>query len=281
MFDWSWSLILPLALMLLLGFPHGAYDGPLLWQYSSSPKRFLALVTGYLALAGSAFLFWQWYTETAFAIFMLLALLHFGFSDVRDGRIRHKLFAVFSFGGVFTILLPYWHEVPVRELLTLQSVLHERFYWAVHSVLLPLWLLASAGMLASLLRTGNNRELLLFVCMVAVVLALPPLWALCTYFCGIHAKRHTQLVRSLLADNDTAKRQMIWIMVAAAVMVLALPGLFLSHLAPDAALLRIFFGGLFALTVPHMVLVDWLLPKLMYARIDGLPLHDGYSSHDS
>jgi Brp/Blh family beta-carotene 15,15'-monooxygenase len=273
------SLLLPLLLMLLLGVPHGAYDGPLLWRFSPSPGQRAAWLTAYLLLALAAFAFWRLQAEVAFGLFLLLSLIHFGRSDAPAAALPHAALLVVGFGGVFTLLLPWWHRAAVEDVLELLQVPHERFFWALARLLLPLWLLAAAWTLAVLLYHGRQRELLTFAGLVTLVLLLPPLWALCIYFCGLHARRHTRLVLTLLQDSTVVRRQMLSIMAVTLLLALWALWWIAVEAAVTAALVQTFFAGLFALTLPHMLLTDWLLPRLLgsgrYARAEG-----GASPHE-
>lgn len=261
------TLLLPLALMLLLGVPHGAYDGPLLWRYSAARSCLPLWLAGYLLLAVGAFLFWQWQHEVAFPLFLTLSLIHFGRSDALAAALPASPLAVAGFGGMFTVLLPWWHRDGVQAVLDLLQVPYARFFVALDAVLL-LWLPAAGATLVNLLRARRHRALLTVLALVAAVLVLPPLWALCIYFCGQHARHHTHWVRRLLQDDAGARRQLQAILLATLLLGLGCLWLLRDGIALSAALAHTFFAGLFALTVPHMVLVDWWLPRLI-VRVSG------------
>ena len=279
MVESAWSL-LPLLLMLLLGVPHGAYDGPLLWRFSPTSAQRLLWLTAYLLLVLGAFMFWRLQPEAAFVLFLALSLIHFGRSDLPATALPGGSAMTIGFGGVFTLLLPWWHREAVSGLLDLLQVPHQRFFEALSLFLLPLWLLAAGWTCGVLLRRRQQVGLLTFAGQVALVLVLPPLWALCGYFCGLHARRHTRWVLVVLQDSTAVRRQMLAIMAVTLLLALGCLWWLSGQATLVRALAQTFFAGLFALTLPHMLLTDWLLPRLLGSGTAATGAYRGAIPHE-
>ena len=79
-----YTLYLPIALMTLVGVPHGALDGYLLHSHSDSKRGTLALLVAYLGIVLTCLLFWWWQPTLALLSFLILSLYNFGRSDHQE-----------------------------------------------------------------------------------------------------------------------------------------------------------------------------------------------------
>jgi Brp/Blh family beta-carotene 15,15'-monooxygenase len=131
----------------------------------------------------------------------------------------------------------------------------------------PLWIVAVIGDVfwnRANIQASRNWLTLGFILLAAT---LPPLWSLCLYFCAWHSRRHTLKVLAGL-PKQRAARQMMLLLTALSLALAAIAFYSLRPLVDSltTAALSVFFVGLFALTVPHMVLIDYYLPRLSRRR---------------
>jgi Brp/Blh family beta-carotene 15,15'-monooxygenase len=109
---------------------------------------------------------------------------------------------------------------------------------------------------------GGLAEL---VIMGAIFAFTPPLVGFAIYFCLVHTPRH---VRSILSSvsSGMSRRLMVSQAVLFTVASWVAGGLafwlLLGAETAEAALMRVVFIGLAALTVPHMILVDGLFRRV-------------------
>ena len=93
-----------------------------------------------------------------------------------------------------------------------------------------------------------------------------PLWSLSLYFCLWHARRHTRWVLACTKSPAEAKIWMLSIFSLTIIMGAAAYLLWLPTTAASTLTAQIFFIGIFALTVPHMILIDYYLGNLLRDR---------------
>ena len=109
---------------------------------------------------------------------------------------------------------------------------------------------------------GGLAEL---VILGAIFAFTPPLVGFAIYFCLVHAPRH---VRAILASvsSGVSRRLILSQVVLFSVASWVAGGLafwlLLGAETAEAALMRVVFIGLAALTVPHMILVDGLFRRV-------------------
>ena len=104
-----------------------------------------------------------------------------------------------------------------------------------------------------------RQSLIELAFLVLVLGILPPLVGFALYFCIIHTGRHMQHIWRCIQSHTTPRQ----ILLQAAIFAIAswLFGLIMlfwldsGNVSQD--LLQVIFIGLAALTVPHMILVDW------------------------
>lgn len=253
--------ICALAVIIVLGVPHGALDGEVA-QAVLRPRFgrawFLVFSLPYLGLSALVLLAWHQLPGPTLLAFLAASVWHFGMEDAEGGSgleviVRGGLpiamptlvqpnatAAVFqTVAGASLPQLPEWLWVAAMAWLALATM------WAGCAALRRQgWQLAVPGLLA------------------AMFVALPPLTAFAIYFVGVHAPAHTAAVirspvRAPRVHDDRS----------AALLALPITGLTLligaalwplyDGAVPDR-LLELTIQGLAALTLPHMLLDAWL-----------------------
>ena len=165
-----------LAVVILLGVPHGALDGevarPLL-RPRFGRAWFLVFALPYLSLSAAVLLAWRAAPEATLAAFLAVSVLHFGAEDAGPGRPLEAL----ARGGLPVALPVLLHPAAVArvfEVVTLEPM-----------PVVPSWLhigaLAWAVLLpvacAALLATRRWRAMAEMAVLALIVAALPPLSA--------------------------------------------------------------------------------------------------------
>jgi Brp/Blh family beta-carotene 15,15'-monooxygenase len=239
----------------LLGLPHGALDLPVagtLWPLSRVSGR-LRFAAAYLGLAGAVSIAWWLAPGPALAAFLAYAAMHFAGDWEGDGRLARVAGGVAAIGApalarpgevsaLFAMLGPAEAAEPIALALA--------FAGAVAG---GLALLAFFG--APLRRSPAAAEQG-GIWLGAIL--LPPLLYFVAYFCLLHSLRHFVETIAALPDRARALREAgLVTAVTLAGAVFAVVALRQSDGAgADAALLKVVFIGLAALTVPHMLLVE-------------------------
>jgi Brp/Blh family beta-carotene 15,15'-monooxygenase len=249
----QWLAIL--MLVAVFGLPHGALDPLLAHRYGlcKNPFQTLVFVLAYLALVGLMILFWQRHTASALALFLGITAWHFS----SDWRCQGA--PLTGWASVFLLLgLPALAH-PQAFVDLFESVLGNAVAWnfqmalaVIGALALPLALLAAVR--ARRQAPGQALEL---VTIGFGGLLLPPLWFFVLYFCTLHSPRH--IARHFTAAGVAARR--LWRMGFAFSLPVVIAAVWFLHDLPRSQMTegfaRILLAGLFALTVPHMLLVEW------------------------
>lgn len=258
------SWLAALAVVIVLGVPHGALDGviaaPLL-RPRYGRAWFGVFAIPYLGLSALVLLAWQLAPLAALAGFLALSVLHFGEEDAGPGRPVEALVR-----GGLPIALP--------------ALLHPQETAAIFAAVarvpmpsLPAWWTAASwlwlALVAAWLLTRHARPALRaeLVVLATAFWLLPPLTAFTLYFVGLHGPRH---MRALVRDStkapgiDTMGRAVHGSLPVFALTLLIGAGLWpLYASGPGDAvsdLLTLTLRMLSALTVPH-VLLDRLVGR--------------------
>ena len=260
--------LVALAAVVIIGLPHGALDGAIAIHLGMSRNllsltRFLVL---YIAAAAAVVGAWMMAPVACLLVFLVISMLHFGMGDVRAGNGWQGMLEALAHGGLVVAGISQMHrdEVDVifgylvdgNTLLVWQGleiisifVAVALLFCVVQGVINPRW-------------RGGLAEL---VIMGAIFAFTSPLVGFAIYFCLVHTPRH---VRSILSSvsSGVSRRLMVSQAVLFTVASWVAGGLafwlLLGAETAEAALMRVVFIGLAALTVPHMILVDGLFRRV-------------------
>ena len=264
--------LIALVAVMVIGLPHGAFDGAIAFclGFGRSRARMTGFLVMYLVLAGLSALIWFVSPVFALAAFLGLTVVHFGSGDIQHlapvwtGIKARALRAcqIFVHGGVVTIVLPCFHTEEVASLFTVLAGPNAVLLMDGMQPALVLWLGAAAlyGLAALTGRTYGLAALEVAGLAVAVW-ALPPLAGFAVYFCVVHSRRHFASIwaamqlyvsRRAIITSGVVLTLLSWAMGAGLYASQTLTGGF----SADEAFIRTVFILLAALTVPHMLLVD-------------------------
>jgi Brp/Blh family beta-carotene 15,15'-monooxygenase len=254
--------------IVLVGFPHGAFDH-LVARPILAPRlgRFWWVPFGlaYIALAGAVCLAWAVAPLPTLVLFLAGSVVHFGLGDLEEAPVLCGVprWAAVIIHGALPILLPVgFHPDEAVPVLAAIGGVTEPAMMAVLSIsiwLVPLWVGALAWMW---LVTLPSRASAILTAITAVgFVTLPPLLAFGLYFGMVHSPRHL-LRLAAWYDPCQSHRAARWAahVVVPAGLVCALGIVGLVWAEPDASigLLVPIFRLIAALTLPHMIVTSWL-----------------------
>lgn len=244
--------ILALTAILVLGVPHGAADLNLAIRGAliRAPQHFAVFALGYVALTGIFMLVWFNWPLLSLIGFVAVSVYHFGRADAV--YFKAAPIDAFLYGGLPLLFIPLAHPEEVSGLFSLLTQMETDF-------ISPFYALAFVWVGLLLLRLAQDKipmaalgEMILLSFMFLV---LPPLWGFAVYFCGFHSRRHFQRLRHTLATLDW---RLTFALSALTLIVIAIIPFLAEDMSFELAFLRSLFIGIFALTVPHVTLIDGL-----------------------
>ena len=249
----SWDM-LALAAILLLGVPHGGLDGAIARRvgWPSGLMSWLSFHLAYIALAVLVTALWWLFPLISLGVFLLISALHFGASDIANTGTDWLPWI--AHGGLVCIAIPNLQPGLVEPIFTvLVNADNARLLMEAITSLFYLWV-ATVTLYCgyAYFQPQYRKPLLGLLLLIALVYLLPPLISFAIYSPG-HMLR---LWRSL--EQTERKRSLgeAGLYTGAAWIAMGLAFYYLQGPAPSS-LLQLTFIGLAALTLPHMLLVDF------------------------
>jgi len=257
-----------LAGIVLVGFPHGAFDH-LVARPILAPRlgRFWWVPFGlaYVGLAGAVCLAWAVAPLPTLVLFLAGSVVHFGLGDLEDAPVPRAVprWAEVLTRGALPILLPIaFHPADAAPMLAAIGGVSEPAMTAMLSLsiwLVPLWV----GALAWLwLASPQPRADAILTTITAIgFVTLPPLLAFGLYFGMVHSPRHLLRLAAWYdpCHPDRAARWAARVVVPAGLIcALGIGGLFLAEPGTPIGILVPVFRLIAALTLPHMIVTTWL-----------------------
>ena len=264
--------IFALLAVMLVGLPHGAFDGAIAFFIGAgrTPARITSFLAGYSVLAGLYIGFWYLMPLPALIIFLALSIIHFGSGDIQPAHLPieeslqglFKAARIFSHGGVVGIVLPSLHSEEVSALYSILTGGDASIIMAITAMLLPLWALSFIVYLLASLKFESLYGGVIEIGVLCILTAfLPPLAGFAAYFCLVHSRRHFLVIWYAMHEMLSRKTILITALILTIVTWAATAAAFylqadLAAVSLEDAALRTVFISLAALTVPHMILVD-------------------------
>ena len=249
------------TLIVLLGVPHGALDT--VFARRAYPIKSIGgwLVFGcvYMLIAAAVVGLWWLLPAVFLTAFLLVSAFHFS-GDLVNGT---PPLLRFWYGGAVIVLPALLHQSEVAVLFgylvpgdfPVQSAV------LLHGLAVP-WLV---GVSISVI-INFRRDLLTSVEVLSMALltaVATPLIGFTVFFCAMHSARHA------LQTQKFADQMSFWWVVKQAALPMAMLSFIIavswttvSALPFDAAVVRLLFVSLAALTVPHM----WLIERFRFSR---------------
>jgi len=243
--------------IVFFGLPHGAVDTLVAHKLKMTlnPLRLVAFLAVYLGLAGLAVAFWLAAPTAALITFLVISAWHFG-GDWSPTILGFDRFIV---GVALLCSTTLLHQDDVAIVFaslisTADANLLASSMFAIACTLLPV-----AACLPFKPEIRSTAPRIPIIATLTAALALPPLLFFLAYFCWYHSPKHLEESLSGMRNLPVPRvlRTIVGNMLVA-VPVMATASHF-THVAEhlvQSAWLQFGFIGLFALTVPHLVLEE-------------------------
>ena len=253
-----WDM-LAIAAILLLGVPHGGLDGAVARRigWPSGLMPWLGFHLAYIALATLVGVVWWLFPLSSLVIFLLISALHFGASDIAD--IGSDWLPWLTHGGLVCIVIPSLQATSVEPIFAvLAGVTNADLIMTGISTLFMPWAFCFIGYCGfTYFKPQYRKPLISLMILVGLASILPPLISFALYFCLWHSRGHMLRLWRSLAPLERSRS----LREAASYTLLAWISLsiifYLLEGTATASLVQITFIGLAALTLPHMLLVDF------------------------
>ena len=256
-----------LALIILIGLPHGAIDGPLLNKVNSMRINHNLQLLLYVFAGIGFWIFWAYFPNIGLSIFLIISLVHFGLGDLRsnfpDFNLNNfeKLIIGFSHGGLVTIITPIFHP---EKTFFIFSILggSDYFFYSFFSAAFLLWCISLLMFSVVAFRCSLKRFPLYEIILLTIsCFLLDPIIFFTFYFCGIHTIRHLNSIKAIcLSSNEfhdiIYKTIPFFIATMIIVASLVVYYSFYKDFEFNDSLTRTVFILLASLTVPHMIFID-------------------------
>ena len=243
--------------IVFFGLPHGAVDTLVAHklEMTKNPSRMVGFLVVYIGLATLAVAFWLAAPAAALLTFLLISAWHFG-GDWSPTIMGFDRFIV-GVALLCSTTLLHQNDVAIifASLIEAKDAdLIASSMFAVACTLLPV-----AACLPFKPEIRSTAPRVPIIATLTAALALPPLLFFLAYFCWYHSPRHLEESLSGMRSLPVPRvlRSIAGHMLVA-VPVMATAGHFTQnaeHLV-QSAWLQFGFVGLFALTVPHLVLEE-------------------------
>lgn len=245
--------------ILLLGVPHGGLDGAIARRvgWPVGIVSWLGFHLVYIALAALVTVLWWFFPLPSLGVFLLVSALHFGASDIADSGTDWLPW--FAHSGLVVIAIPSLQPSLVEPIFAvLVGIDNARVLMSGIALLLIPWIVSCIGYFGyACIRPEYRKPLISLLTLVGLASLLPPLISFALYFCLWHSRGHmlrlwhrlTQPERTRSLREAAIYSVLAWLSVGG--MFYYLQG------AATTLLVQLTFIGLAALTLPHMLLVDY------------------------
>jgi len=257
----SWDFF-ALSAVLLLGVPHGGLDGAIArrngWPQGLIPWFLFHL--SYIFLGTAVALFWWFFPLAGLIGFLFISALHFGASDTADVKaMEPSILPWIAHGGLVCIAIPNLQPTLVEPIFTLLAGANNAEL--LMSYLAILFIPWSLSLLAYMIFTYKRRQyrkpLINLIVQLILVTLLPPLISFSLYFCFWHSKGHLLRLWRSLAISER-RRNLTEAAIYTLMAWLTMGFVFYYFQAAfSETVIKVIFIGLAALTLPHMLLVDY------------------------
>ena len=248
--------------IIVLGIPHGGLDAAISRKkgWSKTKIHTVYFHVFYLSLTSLIIVLWYFFPLISLILFLTISALHFSYSDLNNSK-DIRIDALISHGGIVPIIISYFQADLVLEFFSILSgqenaaivitiINYLIFPWAAFFVIYTF------NVIRKKTYSFNYTQLLL---MLILALIFPPLVSFSIYFCIIHSPRHIFIILNEMNSHERLRaiKETIFYSLTAFLLMFTV-GYFLasSYIITDS-IIKVVFIGLAALTVPHMILIDY------------------------
>lgn len=248
------QLIILAVFVAVAGLPHGTLDPWIARQKGlwSQPMGLLVFIVCYLACVGATVMLWSVFPGACLLMFLVISAWHFGKDWQQD------LSPVSCFAAGFIVLASpvVFHPEEVASMFQqlgtpAAATIAVKSAW----VLLPL-----AGLIVCLETSRNFKQIsghtpIEIILLIVIAAMVSPLLYFLLYFCFQHSPRH--MINHSHSMDLKFKLINVSLLTLATIVIGVIAFMSLQQFDFTARMLNVLFVGLAALTVPHMLLIDF------------------------
>ena len=248
--------------IILLGIPHGALDNTIarMKGWPDTVNYFFIFHFSYIVISLLVIVFWLYQPLISLIIFLLISGLHFANSEYNDDEKINKV-SFFSHAGLVPIIIPWMHTEEVIGIFLLLAGDAASHLIPIIAYLFYVWVFVFFLYTVNFIRRKSSvQRYVQLILSLIMIYVLPPLISFSIYFCLIHGPRHMSKVLRKLSKKErhqAIKETLVYSMVTF-VLIFSSAYYVSDNKMISEGLLRITFIALAALTVPHMILVDYM-----------------------
>ena len=260
--------IISFLLIFFIGLPHGSFDGAVASLVGFNTKiQFIKFLILYILLFLVVISFWLLFPILSLFIFIIMTILHFGFCDWTNFKIKKYKFPVsFAYGMTIIFGIIFFNEE--QSFIIFEYLTSNNIYYYKQFLVIP-YFLTALSLLYFIYLSFYEKKLrigileILFLLLVFYI--FEPLLSFAIYFCFFHTYKHLKhLINNIYLhiSNKTFVLYSTLIFtiiswIGGAVVILFLTQNFNLY----ESIIKVIFIGLAALTLPHMILVDLVYRK--------------------
>ena len=247
------------------------------------------VITAYVLLVLLSLILWFLAPTFSIIIFLSISTYHFGAADPLSFGVESKnlkslaIFSIIMQGGLTTTFLPLLHWTTFSQYLTdLQSNSEILFSWLALSSLL--WAISALVVFKNFFYTNQKGKLAVTLLICLLVWIMKPLLFFALFFCCSHAWSHYKKSMRHLSSGVLLPATSFFTTTILAWVLMIIVGFGFFPISGDELefmlspnLLRGVFASLFALTVPHMLVVDFMVPSRGRSEVLDIE-QDGFTS---
>lgn len=258
MTDWDFAA---LVAIFLFGVPHGGFDATIARRSGWSVNGGLSLVIfhlAYIAIALAVAIIWWWFPLFSLGLFLLVSGYHFGASDIADTGT--DWIPWIAHGGLVPIAIPSINPEIVQTIFSILIGANKAdILLSIIQIIYFLWLIVLVSYcFFALFKKQYGKPLIGLMAMIGVTVILPPLASFAVYFCLWHSRGHIVRLWYSLKENDRLPAVQEAIVYTLLTWIGAVIFFFYLDGSISNIMLQLTFIGLAALTLPHMILVDYM-----------------------
>lgn len=255
--------IFSLALIVFLGIPHGSLDGVIARRlgWSKNLIEQISFNVIYLSIAILVVIVWFYMPLISLSIFLVISGIHFGMSDI--SKIQNTgssyYFSLISHAGLIPIALPVIQKDYVIEVFTiLSNNTASKIIFSTLETIFPLYLvIVSAYFFYSIYNKKWLFNSVSLIILILLAFLIPPLLTFALYFCFWHSRGHMLRIWQRVKINERRSYILETVGYTIFTWLILASGLWLLDGSLNESIIKMVFIGLAALTVPHMILVDF------------------------
>ena len=264
--------IICLLSIAVFGVPHGAFDYELIKTATKERgNNFALMIAAYLTLVILSLVLWFVAPTFSILIFLIISTYHFGAADalnygIESKNLKHlKICSMIMQGGLITVLLPLVQWATISEYFRELQSDHETL---LNCLMLGglVWAISALVVFVNLFKSKQREKLIAVPLICLSVWVMEPLLFFALFFCCSHSWSHYKKSRRRLLFEGVFPSASFFAITVLAWVLIAMVGLGFLYVSDEGLrltsnpnLLRGVFASLFALTVPHILVVDFLI----------------------